>query len=103
MDARNQRAYYNLYKYENSKLESLEFLGNDYAKDIISNVQNMNLKDLLIVIDNNSSINLENVIVADLDLKNIFELDMSANLFDYLNLDAMYYRKSEAERTTEGE
>lgn len=103
MDARNQRAYYNLYKYENSRLESLDFSGNDYAKDIIANVQNMNLEDLLIVIDNNSNINLENVAVADLDLKNIFELDMTNELFDYLNLDAMYYRKSEAERTTEGE
>ncbi len=103
MDARNQRVYYNLYKYDNSKLESLDFSGNDYAKDVISNVQNMALEDLLIVIDNNSNINLENVTVADLDLKNIFELDMSTNLFDYLNLDAMYYRKSEAERTTEGE
>ena len=103
MDARNQRAYYNLYKYENFKLESLDFYGNDYAKDIITNVKNMNLEDLLIVIDNNSNINLENVIIANLDLKNIFELDMTRNLFDYLNLDAMYYRKSEAERTTEGE
>ena len=103
MDARNQRAYYNLYKYENSKLESLDFFGNDYATDIISNVHNMNLEDLLIVIDNNSNINLENVIVVDLDLKNIFELDMTHGLFDYLTLDAMYYRKSEAERTTEGE
>lgn len=103
MDARNQRVYYNLYKYDNSKFESLDFFGNDYAKDVISNVQNMNLENLLIVIDNNSNINLENVIVADLDLKNIFELDMSSNLYDYLTLDAMYYRKSEAERTTEGE
>ena len=103
MDARNQRVYYNLYKYDNSKLESLDFSGNDYAEDIISNVQNMNLEDLLIVIDNNSNINLENVVVANLDLKNIFELDMTNNLFDYLNLDALYYRKSEAERTAEGE
>lgn len=63
----------------------------------------MNLQDLLIVIDNNSNIKLENVTVADLDLKNIFELDMATNLYDYINLDAMYYRKSEAERTNEGE
>lgn len=103
MDAKNQRAYYNLYKYENSKLEPLEFSGNNYAKDIISQVQNMNLDELLVVIDNNSNICLDNVVVADLDLRNIFSLDMTANLFDYLTLDAMYYRKSEAERTTEGE
>lgn len=103
MDARNQRAYYNLYKYENSKLQSLDFLGNDYAKDIICAVENMHLDDLLIVIDNNSNINLNNAIIANLNLNNIFQLDMTNNLFDYLTLDAMYYRKSEAERTSEGE
>lgn len=102
MDARNTRVYYNLYKYDDGKLISLEFAGNDYAKDVISNIEKMDLKDLLVVINNNT-INLENAVVASLDLKNIFELDMSSNLYDYLNLDAMYYRKSEAERTKDGE
>ena len=103
MDARNQRVYYNLYKYNNNKLETLDFAGNDYAKEVIEKVQAMKLEDVLVVIDNNNNINLENVIEACLDLKYIFELDMSSNLYDYLNLDALYYRKSEAERTTEGE
>lgn len=102
MDARNTRAYYNLYKYENEKLVSQNFAGNDYIKDILDKVENMNLDNLLITIDNNS-LGLENVVVASLDLKNIFELNMNSSLYDYLNLDAMYYRKSEAERTTEGE
>lgn len=102
MDARNTRAYYNLYKYEDGKLTSLNFAGNDYVKDILDNVEKLKLDSLLITIDNDS-LGLENVVVSSLDLKNIFELDMNSNLYDYLNLDAMYYRKSEAERTTEGE
>lgn len=102
MDARNTRVYYNLYKYENEELISLEFYGNDYAKEVLEKVQSMELNDLLIVIDKNTN-NLENVTEACLDLRNIFDMDMTSNLYDYLNLDAMYYRKSEAERTTEGE
>ena len=103
MDARNTRVYYNLYKCQDNKLTALEFAGNDYAKDVISNIEKMDLNDLLIVIDNNNNINLENTVVASLDLRNIFELDMSSNLYDYINLDALYYRKSEAERTRDGE
>lgn len=103
MDAKNTRVYYNLYKYEDGKLVALDFAGNDYACDVIQNVEKMNLEDLLIVIDNNNNVNIENVVVAALDLKNIFDLDLSSNLYDYLNIDAMYYRKSEAERTKDGE
>ncbi len=103
MDARNQRVYYNLYKYSDGKLSSTDFAGNDYANDVIAKTNNMNLEDLIIVIDNNTNVNLTNVTIADLDLTNIFALDMTADLFDYLTLDAKYYRKSEAERTSEGE
>ena len=46
---------------------------------------------------------IQDVFHANLDITNIFDLDMSDKLYDYLNLDAMYYRKSEAERTKEGE
>ena len=103
MDAKNKRVYYNLYKYNSNKLTALEFAGNDYAKDVISNVEKMGLNNVLIVIDDNTVTNLENAVIASLDLKNIFELDMSSNLYNYINLDAMYYRKSEAERTKDGE
>ena len=102
MDARNSRVYYDLYKYENDNLMSLDFSGNDYIDSVLENVKEKNLSDLLITIDNNTS-NLNNVQLATLDLTNIFNLDMSSNIYDYLNLDAMYYRKSEAERTKEGE
>ncbi len=102
MDARNSRVYYDLYKYENDNLMSLDFSGNDYIDSVLKNIKEKNLIDLLITIDNNTS-NLNNVQLATLDLTNIFNLDMSSNIYDYLNLDAMYYRKSEAERTKEGE
>lgn len=102
MDARNNRAYYNLYKLENNTLVSSDFKGNDYISSILENIKEQNLEDLLVCIDNNSN-DIQDVFHADLDITNIFDLDMSDKLYDYLNLDAMYYRKSEAERTKEGE
>lgn len=102
MDARNARVYYNLYSYNNGKLTECNFNGNDYAKDVLEKVNQMNLENLLITIDNNA-LGLENVQIATLDLTNIFNLDLNSNLYNYLSLDAMYYRKSEAERTKEGE
>ena len=104
MDAKNKRAYYNLYKYENGCLTSLDFAGNDYIASILEKIQSQNLDNLLITIDNNVN-NLENVQIATLDLSNIFNLDLSfsSKLYNYLDLDASYYRKSEAERTKEGE
>ena len=102
MDARNNRAYYNLYKLENNTLVSSDFKGNDYISSILENIKEQNLDDLLICIDNNSN-DIQDVFHANLDITNIFDLDMSDKLYDYLNLDAMYYRKSEAERTKEGD
>jgi len=102
MDARNARVYYNLYKYENDKIIDCDFAGNDYLQNVIENVDKMNLDDLLITVDT-SNLNIDSSIVASLDLTNIFDLDLNSNLYDYINLDAMYYRKSEAERTKDGE
>ena len=102
MDARNNRVYYNLYKYENNSLISCDFFGNDYIDSVFAQIKEQKLDNLLITIDTNN-LNLTNATVATLDLTNIFSLDMRSNLYDYLNLDAMYYRKSEAERTKEGE
>lgn len=103
MDAKNSRVYFNLYKYENNKLISCDFAGNDYIDSVLKNIKEQNLDNLLITIDNNTNCNIENVQLANLDLTNIFDLDLNSNLYDYLSLDAMYYRKSEAERTKEGE
>lgn len=102
MDAKNSRVYYNLYKYEQGSLVDCGFSGNDYVDSVLEKIKEQNLDELLITIDNNSC-NLENVQVANLDLTNIFTLDLNTRLYNYLELDAMYYRKSEAERTKEGE
>lgn len=102
MDAKNSRVYYNLYKYEQGTLVDCGFNGNDYVDSVLEKVKEQNLDKLLITIDNNSC-NLENVQVANLDLINIFTLDLNTRLYNYLEVDAMYYRKSEAERTKEGE
>lgn len=102
IDARNNRAYYELYKYANNSLTSLEFSGNDYIDNIINELNSMNLEKLLIVSDKEVADNT-NAQIANLDLTHIFNLDLNCNLYDYLNLDAIYYRKSEAERTVEGE
>ena len=103
MDARNSRVYYNLYKYENNNLISCDFAGNDYANEVLAKIAEQNLEDLIVTIDNNDKCNLDNVTLAKLDLTNIFNMNLNSNLYDYLNLDAMYYRKSEAERTRDGE
>lgn len=102
MDARNNRVYYNLYKYEDNKLFTLDFAGNDYVDDVLNNVKKLNLDSLLITTDSNT-LNIPNSQVANLDLRNIFNMDLNSKLYNYLDLDAMYYRKSEAERTKEGE
>lgn len=102
MDAKNSRVYYNLYKYEDEKLLPLDFLGNDYINSVLEKIADQNLDNLLITIDN-KDLNVQDAIIANLNLTNIFNLDLTSNLYDYLTLDAMYYRKSEAERTKEGE
>lgn len=102
MDANNNRVYYNLYKYNNGKLVDSGLSGNDYINAVLDKVNKENISNLLITIDNNT-LNLENVQPASINLTNIFNLDLNSNLYDHLTLDAMYYRKSEAERTKEGE
>jgi len=102
MDARNSRVYYNLYKYEDNKLISLDFAGNDCLESVLDKIKEKNLDNLLITIDKNDN-DIPNVQLASLDLTNIFDMDLSSNVYDYLTLDAMYYRKSEAERIKDGE
>ncbi len=102
MDARNNRVYYNLYKYDNGALTALDFSGNDYLESVLQTVQKMDLDNLLITIDKDNLM-VPSAITSSLDLTNIFCLSSTASFYDYLTLDAMYYRKSEAERTKEGE
>ena len=102
MDARNSRVYYHLYKYENNTLVECDFSGNDYIDSVLDAINEMEINNLLITTDT-SSLSLENVQLSNLNLSYVFDLDLESNLYDYLTLDAMYYRKSEAERTKEGE
>lgn len=102
MDAKNNRVYYNLYEYKEGKLIDCHFAGNDYTSSVLGKIQSQNLKDLLITINNDTQ-NIEHAVISTLNLSNIFSLDFNSNIYNYLNLDAMYYRKSEAERTKDGE
>ena len=103
MDARNDRVYFNLYNYNKDVLEDTNYSGNDYLESVLENTPN--LSSTLIVVDNAELINDKNlnVIQGNLDLTNILNMDMSKNIYTYLDLDAKYYRKSEAERTKKGE
>lgn len=103
MDARNGRVYYNLYEIVEGTLSPTDFAGNDYAQTVLENVKKYTEDNILITIDNNTICNIPDAVTVELDLRNIFDLDLTSNLNDYLSIDAMYYRKSEAERTKDGE
>lgn len=109
MNAKNNRVYYELFDCINNTLQDTNFSGNNLIENVLTEIKNMNLDNLLIVVDNLE--NIQNTLTTSgyeftkgiLDLKNIFKLDMSKDLYSYLSLDAKYYRKSEAERTKYGD
>lgn len=109
MDAKNNRVYYELFNCIDNTLLDTDFSGNNLIENVLTEVKDMKLDDLLIVVDNLD--HLQNVLATSgyeftkglLDLNNIFKLDMSKYLYSYLSLDAKYYRKSEAERTKYGD
>lgn len=106
MDAKNDRVYYELFENRNSTLSSISFNGNTFLDDVLEQVNNMNLEDLLIVVDKDylyEKINFKNCQIVPLNIENIFNDIKNLKTYDYLTLDAMYYRKSEAERTKYGE
>ena len=105
IDAKNDRVFYEMFSNDSSTLSSTSFLGNDYLTNVLSNINN---KDLVIVTDNEhikEKIKKEGFLVvsAQSKLENIYEFDSENHYFDYLSLDARYYRKSEAERSKNGE
>ena len=105
MDAKNDRVYYELFENINGRLSSTSILGNSYYEAVINEIKNKNLDNLLIVVDTeNLKNNINgNVIPVDLNLENIFNILDEETESSYLDLDAKYYRKSEAERTKDGE
>ena len=76
-------------------------------ENVLAKITDMNLDNLLIAVDSTSLLDIINKlgfkgVVTDLDLKLAFDLDLSQAV-DYLTIDARYFRKSEAERTKNGE
>ena len=108
MDAKNDRVYFELFENTNGTLSSTTYLGNNYIESVIRDISDKDLDNLLITVDSDNLkniINLENINVlkVDLDLENIFDIIDKEPEYTYLDLDAKYYRKSEAERTKDGE
>lgn len=113
LDAKHNRVYFELFKNENGKLIPQDISGNLQIVDLVNILKEKDVEDLLVVsdnvellknefINNFSNISFEHGI---LDLKNIFKADFTdkSHIYNYLNLDAKYYRASEAERSKFGE
>lgn len=113
LDAKHNRVYFELFKNENGKLIPQDISGNLQITDLVNILKEKDIKDILVVsdnvellknefINNFSNISFEHGI---LDLKNIFKADFTdkSHIYKYLNLDAKYYRASEAERSKFGE
>lgn len=113
LDAKHNRVYFELYEVINNLLVPTNFYGNLPILELISLLKQKDIQDFLVLSDNIQilkedfekefkHISLEN---STLDLRNIFRCDFndSTHLYNYLNLDAKYYRASEAERTKFGE
>lgn len=113
LDAKHNRVYFELFKNEDDKLIPENIYGNLQVKDLVSLLLDKGIQDMLVLSDNidilkdNFSSNFTNISFenGELDLKNIFKADFSdsSHIYNYLNLDAKYYRASEVERTKLGE
>jgi len=116
MDAKNNRIYYELFEVilndsNEYTLNSLNFQGNLPYEVVIDILKEKNIDNILVVSDNMkmlqnafvSNFNNISVIQGELKLENIFKNLSSYPVYNYDNLDAMYFRSSEAERTKNGE
>ena len=123
MDAKNSRVYYSVFKCikknNNTTLEDVSVFGNLVIDRALTTIKNANIlkgnilftgdiaetyKDRISDTFNNNIITIQN---STLDISSIFKTipeDLQdCNLKNSLNLDAKYYRNSEAERTRRGE
>lgn len=115
MDAKNNRVYYELFEIipnglTEYTLKQTNIQGNLPIDILISLLKEQNIDDILVVADNKELLLnpfLEafsaTVIQCELKLENIFANIDSYPIYNYENLDAMYFRSSEAERTKNGE
>lgn len=116
MDAKNNRVYYELFEIiRDSKsdftLKETRIKGNLPCVALISVLKDRNIDDVLVVSDNKEALlnsfiddfKTISVVQCELKIENIFKNISSYPIYNYNNLDAMYYRSSEAERTKNGE
>lgn len=116
MDAKNNRVYYELFEIiHDSKLaftlKETGTKGNLPYETLISLLKDKNIDDILFVTDNKDLLSNTfteafktiSVIQSELRIENIFKNISSYPIYNYNNLDAMYFRSSEAERTKNGE
>ena len=118
LDAKNSRAYYNVYLLDkdvnnNTYLKDTGLSGNLIITDLAYELVQKGIQDVLVIGDVTSKFKevLSNSIPnshfedSKLDIEALIEniTEDSSKYYDYLTLDAMYYRNSEAERTKNGE
>jgi len=116
MDAKNNRVYYELFEItlnNNNEyiLDSTDIQGNLPYESVISILKEKNIDDLLVVSDNKEMLfdtftkafKRISILECEFKLENIFKNISSYPVYNYDNLDAMYFRNSEAERTKNGE
>ena len=115
MDAKNNRIYYELFEVQSNNgsavLKETNIQGNLPYELVISLLKEQSIDNILVVSDNiemllnpfTEAFNNVSVIYSELNLENIFKDIDSNKKYNYDNLDAMYFRSSEAERTKSGE
>ena len=115
MDAKNDRIYYELFeivaKDNDYMLKPEKLQGNLPYEAVISLLKEKNVDDILVACDNKKMLsdaflkafNNISILECELKLENIFKHISSYPTYNYDNLDALYFRNSEAERTKNGE
>ena len=115
MDAKNNRIYYELFEVvqndNNTTLKEINVQGNLPYELVISLLKEKNIDNILVVSDNAETLlnsfteafSNVSIITSMLNLENIFKNIDSHSVYNYDNIDAMYFRSSEAERTKNGE
>lgn len=115
MDAKNSRIYYELFEVvsdsNGTTLKETAIQGNLPYELVISLLKGQNVDSMLVVSDNTEMLlnpfteafSSVSVVSSELKLENIFKNIESHTVYNYDNIDAMYFRSSEAERTKNGE
>lgn len=115
MDAKNSRIYYELFEVvsgsNGTTLKETAIQGNLPYELVISLLKEKHIDSVLVVSDNTEMLlnpfteafSNVSVVSSELKLENIFKNIESHTVYNYDNIDPMYFRSSEAERTRNGE